>query len=71
MRPHRQGELKPPDAGRVRNDDAARPRVAGQSGWCNAADVIAAPKCRDRGNAALEQCLRDGRAVAQEYRACG
>src|SRR5262249_47284387 len=29
------------------------------------------PECRDRRNAALEQCLRDGRAVAQEYPACG
>src|SRR5262249_58042415 len=29
------------------------------------------PECRDRRNAALEQCLRDGRAIAQEYRACG
>src|SRR5438094_203083 len=29
------------------------------------------PECRNRRNAVLEQCLRDGRAVAQEYPACG
>src|SRR5262249_15429307 len=29
------------------------------------------PECRDRRNAALEQGLRDDRAIAQEYRACG
>src|SRR5262245_36818416 len=29
------------------------------------------PECRDRRNAALEQCLRDDRAIAQEYRPCG
>jgi hypothetical protein len=29
------------------------------------------PESRDRRNAALEQCLRDDRAIAQEYRACG
>src|SRR5262245_40520448 len=28
------------------------------------------PECRDRRNAVLKQCLRDGRAVAQEYPAC-
>src|SRR5262249_10089375 len=29
------------------------------------------PECCDRRNATLEQCLRDGRAVAQESPACG
>src|SRR5262249_56012235 len=29
------------------------------------------PECCDRRNAALQQCLRDDRAIAQEYRACG
>src|SRR5262249_56636726 len=31
--------------------NAARPRVAGRSGWCNAADVIAAQARPRKGNA--------------------